>query len=170
MFWRAPAGGPPPLPKWQGRREASSSPPIFGRGSRDAQGEQARAGERATGQRAGVERGGAEVTGSRAPGPRGAEGRRGAGGCRRGTGSRAPGPRGAEGPRGAGGGAPEGDRVPRPRPARGRGLLVCVCHAHAHSADLQFCVPWAQRLVVYSILHHKTGFFYSLLISVNIVF
>ena len=49
---------PPPLPKWEGRREgrreASSSPPVFGRGSRDAQVEQARAGERA-----GVERGGA---------------------------------------------------------------------------------------------------------------
>ena len=107
---------PPPLPKWEGRRGGS-------RGSRDAQLEQARAGERAAGQRAGVERGGRRRgTGSRAPGPRGAEGRLGAGGGgrRRGTGSRAPGPRGAEGRRGAGG-APEGDRVPRPRPARGRG-------------------------------------------------
>ena len=57
---------PPPLPKWEGRREASCSPPIFGRGSRDAQVEQARAGERAAGQRAGVERGGGAGGG---PGP-----------------------------------------------------------------------------------------------------
>ena len=86
-------GGPPSLPKWEGRREASCSPPIFGRGSRDAQVEQARAGERAAGRGPAWSGGGRRRgTGSRAPGPRRAKGRRGAGGRRRGTGSRAPGP------------------------------------------------------------------------------
>ena len=72
---------PPPLPKWEGRREASCSPLIFSRGSRDAQVEQARAGERAAGQRAGVERGG--VGGGPGPAPQARAGERagrGAGG------------------------------------------------------------------------------------------
>ena len=115
---------PPPLPKWEGRREASCSPPIFGRGSRDAQVEQARAGERAAGQRAGVERGGGAPEGDRVPRPRPARGRgpawSGGGGRRRGTGSRAQGPRGAEGRRGAGGGGAGGGPGPAPKARAGQ--------------------------------------------------